>query len=111
MLYGHGISKLERLFGEAEISFRDPFGIGPVASLALVTFAEVICSVLVALGLFTRYALIPLIIAMAVALFIAHGSDPFSRQEKALLYLLTFISLYIAGPGWYSLDARLRPKA
>lgn len=106
MLYGHGWGKLLRFFGEDPIKFSDPFGIGPVPSLVLVTFAEFFCSILIIFGLFTRWATIPLIIAMLVAVFYAHLDDPFSNKEKALLYLLTFVSLYFTGPGIYSIDEK-----
>ena len=104
MLYGHGLGKVTRLFGTEEIKFADPFGIGPEASLALVVFAEVICSLLVVVGLFTRAALIPLIITMAVALLYVHLSDPFGRQEKAILFGFAYLSLLLQGPGKWSLD-------
>jgi putative oxidoreductase len=110
MLYGHGLRKLDRLFGDAEIKFADPFGIGPVPSLALVVFAEVVCAALLVLGLFTRWATIPLIIAMLVAVFYAHGSDPFSDKEMGLLYLTAYVSIALAGPGWYSVDAQWKAR-
>lgn len=104
MFYGHGAGKIGRLFGPEEIRFGDPLGLGPVTSLVLVVFAEVVCAILVTLGLFTRWALIPLIITMAVAFFMVHISDEFSRQEKAILFGVTYIALFITGPGKLSLD-------
>ena len=108
MLYGHGWGKLLRLFGDDPIKFSDPFGIGPPASLALVVFAELFCAFLIAIGLFTRQAAIPLIITMLVAIFYAHLGDPFPKIEKALMYLTAYVSLLLTGPGWYSLDAQWR---
>lgn len=104
MFYGHGAGKINRLFGGEEIKFADPFGLGPATSLALVVFAEVVCALLVVFGLFTRWAVIPLIITMAVAFFMVHISDEFSRQEKAILFGVTYIALFITGPGKLSLD-------
>ena len=99
----HGYPKLVH-FTERMDRFSDPYGIGSPASLALAVFAEFFCSILLALGLFTRFALVPLIIAMATAAFVVHAGDPFGDREKALLYLLSYIGLFFTGPGSFSLD-------
>lgn len=108
MIYGHGWGKFSRLFGSDEINFADPFGLGPVASLAMAAFAEVICSLLVMVGLFTRIALIPLIITMITAFFTAHFDDPFGQQEKVILFAFAFIALFFTGPGRFSVDNTLQ---
>jgi len=105
MLFGHGIGKWGKLFGDDPIQFADPFGLGPTASLGLVVFAEVICSILIMLGLFTRAAAVPLLITMLVAYFMVHFNDPFGRQEKAIMYGIVYIGLILMGPGKYSLDS------
>jgi putative oxidoreductase len=110
MIYGHGWGKLTRLFGAEEIKFADPFGLGPVVSLALAAFAEVICSLLVMAGLFTRAAVIPLIITMATAFFTVHLQDDFGRQEKVILFGFAFLALFFTGPGRISLDSYLERK-
>jgi len=103
----HGVGKLEKLMAGGEIKFADPFGIGPGPSLALAVFAEVVCSVLLILGLGTRLASIPLIITMGVAAFIAHGDDPFAQKEKALLFLAIYLVLLLVGSGKFSADRAL----
>lgn len=103
----HGYPKLMQFFSDEPVQFANFMGIGPVASLALSTFAEFICPVFILLGLFTRLAAIPLVINMAVAAFYAHAADPFSVKEPALLYLLIFIFILITGAGRYSIDANL----
>ncbi|WP_029033285.1 DoxX family protein [Salinimicrobium terrae] len=104
LMLTHGFPKLMNLFGSEEIVFADPFGLGMGTSLALVVFAEFVCSILVILGLGTRLAVIPLMITMFVAAFIIHASDPFQRKEMAILYLLIFTVLLITGAGKHSLD-------
>lgn len=110
MIYGHGYGKLMRFFGEDPIKFADPFGIGIIPSLSLATFAEFFCAILIIFGAFTRWATVPLIITMAVALFYVHIADPFGRQEKALLYLVAYVSILLTGPGAYSIDAKWLKK-
>lgn len=108
MFYLHGLSKWNKLFAGGEIKFADPFGIGATLSLGLSVFAEVICSILLILGLLTRLALVPLIVTMVVAVFIVHGNDSFSVQEKAILYLAAYLVIFIQGSGKYSLDGLLK---
>lgn len=104
----HGWPKLNRLIDGGEIKFGDPLGLGPLLSLILVVFAEFICSILVGLGLWTRLAVIPLIITMGVAAFVSHGGDPFARKELALMYLLIYVFLFVSGGGKYTLDKVFR---
>lgn len=107
-MFGHGLPKWGRLNSGEEIQFADPFGIGPAASLFLAVFAEVACSVLLMLGLFSRLATIPLIITMLVAAFYANAGQPFQKMELALVYLLLLATIFFFGPGKYALDARIR---
>ncbi len=106
LLYGHGWPKLAH-FSERAAEFANPIGIGSVPSFALVVFAEVACAVLVALGFFTRLAVVPLLIFFAVAIFIQHASDPFKAKELAFVYAVPYLTLWFTGAGRFSLDARL----
>jgi putative oxidoreductase len=106
----HGYSKLLYLFSGEEIEFLDFLGIGLKASLALAVFAEFFCSILIIIGLGTRWATIPLIVTMIVAAFIAHGADPFGKKEMALLYLSSYIVLLFLGSGKFSLDGLISAK-
>lgn len=104
LMLTHGVPKLLTFFSGEEIGFADPFGLGPATTLALVVFAEFICSVLILIGLGTKLAAIPLIINMAVISFIIHMPDGLERQELPLLYLGGYILLFFTGSGKYSLD-------
>lgn len=105
----HGIPKIAR-FAESPVKFMDFMGLGPEISLGLAIFAEVVCSILVMLGFATRLAVIPLIVTMLVAVFIAHGDDPFAKQEMGLHYLLVYVMLLLSGSGRYSVDRLISPK-
>lgn len=111
MLFAHGLPKLNNLFSSGDITFPDPLGIPAVPSLILVVIAEFLCSILIIAGLFTRASLIPLIITMFVAGFVYHSADPFAQKEKALLFLLIFVFLFITGPGKYSLSRIIKIKS
>lgn len=103
MLYGHGWTKLMN-FSERMDTFYDPIGMGSVLALSLVVFAEVVCSAMVMLGLWLRVSTLPLIIAMAVAAFMANGDGPFKELELALVYLGAFLALFFTGSGRFSID-------
>ncbi|MBW3467683.1 DoxX family protein [Arthrospiribacter ruber] len=107
MMITHGWSKISN-FSNNLTTFRDPIGLGPAVSLQLAIFAEFFCAILLAIGFLTRLSLIPLIFTMGVAAFIVHADDPFSTQEKSLLFLLIFVVLMFLGPGKYSVDAQIK---
>lgn len=110
MLFNHGWGKMEKLFTGNPNKFADPIGLGAPVSLGLTVFAEVGCAALLVLGLFTRWATVPLIITMAVAVFIIHWSDPFGDKESAIIYLTAYVVIALLGPGWYSVDEQVRKK-
>lgn len=103
----HGWGKLDDFYDGAS-EWPDPFHVGPVFSKGLTVFAELFCTIFVVIGLFTRFALIPLIICMLVIVLVVHNGDPLGDKESALIYLLMYLSLLVAGPGKYSLDRMLR---
>ena len=75
---------------------------------------ELVCGVLVVLGLFTRPAAFLLSGMTAVAYFYAHAGRGFfpilNGGELAVLYCFTFLYLAAAGGGSISLDRMLRGK-
>lgn len=104
MFYSHGLGKFQKLFSGESIQFIDPFGIGMSATFGLVIFAEFVCSAFVFFGLFTRIALIPLVINMGYIFFVYHKSHDFGDKEMALLFLSIFVALLLTGPGKHSFD-------
>ncbi|MBK7425875.1 MAG: DoxX family protein [Saprospiraceae bacterium] len=108
MMMQHGYPKLMKLSGNGPIKFGDPLGIGEFNSLLLAIFSEFLCSALLILGLFTRLALIPLIITMLVILFVVHAGDPIGDIELAVMYAVIFVALLFSGPGKWSVDALIK---
>ncbi len=103
LMIPHGYSKLMR-FQTLQHKFMSFLGMGSSVTLGLTIFAELVCSVLLILGLFTRLAVVPLIIAMLVALFVSHHGDFFGEGEKAALFLIAYIVILLTGPGRASID-------
>jgi putative oxidoreductase len=100
LFFNHGIDKL---IHHASYSghLPDPLGIGAHANLALIIFAEVLCSAFVVLGFATRFAALVLAIEMVVAFFGVHH-HALSGQwsgELAFIYGAGFATIVFAGGG------------
>src|SRR5690606_10359834 len=91
-------------FDELMYTFPDPIGLGPTFALTLIVLAEIVFALLVVLGVWTRLSTIPLIIGMAVAVFVAHGDDILGKGETGLIYMTAFIAIFLIGGGRFSLD-------
>ena len=110
MLFLHGWGKMVNFNQVAE---RFPALVGtPSLSLGLAVFAEVVCAVLLTLGLFTRFAALNLAVTMGIAFFAVHGGALSGENsgELAFIYLATYAVLLLAGGGRFSVDARLGKK-
>ena len=107
LFMSHGVAKWAA-FESLAIAFPDPMGVGSTVSLLLVIFAEVVCSVGFILGAAYRLSLLPMMATMAVAFFVVHAGDTLAQRELSLIYLVIFILMFIAGPGYFSLDSSLR---
>jgi putative oxidoreductase len=106
LLIDHGLGKITH-FSNFEYTFFDFLHFGHRWSLVLCIFAEVFCSGLLVLGLFTRLASLVLIINFSVATFLALKGQSLAGHESALTYLAVFISLFLVGPGRISVDSAM----
>ena len=104
MVWLHGWGKLLSLFA-GKLSFPDPLGLGSTPSFLLVIFAEVGCSVLLVLGLWTRWAALILAFNMGVAFFLVNGAS-LAKGELAWLYFGGYLVLFVAGAGAISMDKK-----
>ena len=109
LLMSHGIAKLQN-FEALSATFPDPLGVGSRVSLVLAVFGEVVCAAGCVAGLFYRLALIPMVFTLCVAFFAVHGGDPFAARELALVYLVVFVLMYVAGPGRYAADTLIAQR-
>ena len=107
MLLLHGWGKLTALLG-GKVSFPDPLHLGQTPSLLLTILAEVGCSVLLVLGLYTRWAAFLLAFTMGVAFFLVNSMKLLNNPggELAWLYFGGYLVLFCAGAGKFSLDKK-----
>lgn len=110
VLYGHGLGKFQKVLAGGDIDFVNFLGLGAKTTFIIVMFAEFICAAMVVIGLFTRLALIPLLINMAYIVLVIHKADDFGAKELPLIYLAVWFALFMLGPGKYSLDRMIRSR-
>jgi putative oxidoreductase len=105
MVIHHGWDKL-MTFSDKSSGFPDPMHVGHAVSLALTVFAEVVAAVLLAIGLWTRFAALVLAIEMAVAFTLIHkmAMSGMMPGEMAFMYFGAYLTLLLAGGGRFSLD-------
>jgi len=103
----HGLPKLMD-FAALQYKFYSFMGMGSRFTLVLAIFAELFCSMFIILGLFTRFAAIPVIITMCAAIFGAGAGQPLINSELAILYLTAFLVLFLLGPGRVSVDGMMK---
>lgn len=99
----HGLPKIAKL-SESPLKFPSLFGIGEMPTLVLTLIGEVLCPILILVGYKTKWAAIPAAITMFVAATVMHSGDDFGTKEKAVLYLIAYVAIFLAGAGKYSID-------
>lgn len=87
---------------------RAGFGLTWAGLPAYAGLIELVCGLLIALGLFTRPAAFLASGTMAVAYFMAHAPQNFfpvnNGGDAAILYCFVFLYFVFAGPGALSID-------
>ena len=107
-LMTHGYSKL--YLKTSFFNYRTHLFFNEETSLALVTFGEFFAPLFVILGLGTRLFSIPIIYTFIIVVFDAHWGDPFTKMEKGILFLISYIYIFLVGPGKISVDNLISKK-
>lgn len=107
----HGLEKLTG-FSQMTAHFPDPLHIGPVPSLVFALLSDAVCSILLILGLGTRFAAAFIGINLVAAFSLVHHFAFFGPHsgELAWVYLAIALSLAFTGAGKFSLDELIRRK-
>ena len=106
LLVGHGLSKISN-FRELSVNFYDPLRVGHRNSLILVILAELICSMFLVLGLFTRIAAFIIVVNFSIIVFIFNSGQPLKSVELGAFYLVSAFTIMIIGPGRVSVDGMM----
>ncbi|WP_369988706.1 DoxX family protein [Pseudomonas xanthosomatis] len=106
LLLIHGLPKLLNWSSELQ-HIEDPFGLGATLTLSLAVFAEVLCPILLILGVFARLACLPVLAVLLVALVVVHPDWSLEQGQFAWLLLVLFGGLALTGPGAWSVGGVL----
>ncbi|WP_051516753.1 DoxX family protein [Herbaspirillum sp. RV1423] len=98
LFYVHGLPKVLHYAHELK-QIEDPFGFGPQLSLWAAILAEFVCPLLIAAGLFTRLACLPIVGVLLIAMFAVHPDWSIAEGQFGWLLLVIFMSIAICGPG------------
>jgi putative oxidoreductase len=113
----HGLEKQPAHWAQFMSHFPDPIGIGSHPSFLIAFFSDFVCSILLMIGLGTRWAALYCFTNIFVAWAFVHhfaffgkgsGSD---HGEVIVLYLGALLTLVVAGPGAASLDHLMARKS
>lgn len=103
LLFIHGLPKLLDWSGELQ-RIEDPFGLGAPLTLGLAIFAEVVCPLLLLLGIAARLACLPVLAVLLVALVVVHPDWTLEQGQFAWLLVALYGGLALTGPGVYSVS-------
>lgn len=107
----HGVEKafdFHRMATSTTLPFPNLFHLGVVPTLVIALTSDFICSLLIVVGLGTRFATLIAFANIAVAWALVHHFAFFGPNadhgEIIVLFLGAMISIFLTGPGRYSLD-------
>ncbi len=104
LLCVHGMPKLLNWRTEI-LHIDDPLHLGNGLTLFCAIFAEVICSIFIILGLYTRLATLPILFLLFVAMIVVHAGWTLEQGQFGWLLIISFGSIALIGPGRYAIDA------
>ncbi|BDD04955.1 DoxX family protein [Aureibacter tunicatorum] len=104
MLIKISFGKLKN-YSEWLTKFPAPFNWNVKTSLNITLTIQIICSLLLILGLFTQLAAFALFAMMCIIVLEVHKGYSYEEHEFVLHYLLIYLAIFFTGAGKYSLDS------
>jgi putative oxidoreductase len=105
LLWVHGLPKLLNYSEQLKL-IEDPFHLGAHVTLLLAIFAEVLCPLLILVGVLVRLACLPILAVLLIAMVVVHPEWTLFEGQFGWLLLILFTSVLIAGPGRFVLGKR-----
>lgn len=117
VFFRSGLAKINSFEGTVALFANDEWGYGPVSFLPpgamafVATAFELICPVLIIVGLLTRLAAVPLLVMSILIQFVLAAAIPDYHNLEHFVYMAILAVLLRFGPGMLSLDHWLRGRA
>ena len=107
LMFAHGLGKLppSPKFVESTAAMGFPL---PLVFSWAAGLSETVGGLLLAIGLFTRFASFFIMCTMLTALIGVHFNDPFKQMELAMLYFFIAFTFFLKGSGDWSVDGIAR---
>jgi putative oxidoreductase len=106
----HGLKKIGIGTTEAE-QVPNPLHFPYAFNQAFAITANLIFPVFIILGLFTRFAILPVIAVTLTGYFVVHWHDSLLEKDTPFMYSLSYLLLLALGPGKYSVDYLLHKRS
>lgn len=112
----HGLEKQPAHWAQFMAHFPDPIGIGSHPSFFIAFLSDFVCSILLIIGMGTRWAALYCFCNVFVAWAFVHHfaffgkGTAFDHGELMVLYLTALLTLVIAGPGAACVDRMMARK-
>ncbi|RKE35703.1 putative oxidoreductase [Paraburkholderia sp. BL23I1N1] len=110
VLIVHGLPKAMH-YSSQLAAIEDPLHVGKTFTLCFAIFAEVLCPVLMIVGIATRLAALPIIVITLMALTLVHPEWTLDQAQFAWMLLILFGTIVIGGAGRYCIAWFLRTPA
>lgn len=108
LLMVHGLPKLQH-YADELLHIDDPLHLGRTLTLWLALLAEVLCPLLIAAGILTRLACVPVLVLLLVSMLAVHPDWSIAEGQFGWLLLSIFGTIALTGPGAYAFRAAGRP--
>ncbi|MEZ5670193.1 MAG: DoxX family protein [Alphaproteobacteria bacterium] len=117
IFFRSGLAKIDNFGGTVDLFANDEWGYGPVSFLPpeimafLATAFELICPVLILIGLLTRLASVPLLAMTILIQFVLAAAIRDYHNIEHFVFMAALAILLRFGPGLVSIDHWLRRRA
>lgn len=101
----HGLPKVLH-YNQELTRIEDPFHMGATPTLLLAILSETLCPLLIALGVLTRLACLPIVATLLVAMLVVHPDWSLADGQFGWMLLIIFTTVLIAGPRRFSIFPR-----